>query len=179
MQFLESASEGLTIATGDLNILNPALPNVLDFPTNNFRVRIDPNFGDALLVMDSTVQWNDDYGEDWFLNSMVGIGSMLGLELANDLPVTNLMARFTYDVSVSRTSPIPSRFSRQRGHLHGQYSIGRTATTSTCTASRSTCDAGREGLADGGIVCRTAAEFQPVGHGAVAVSRERRTARGS
>jgi len=95
VQFLESAREGITVVTGDLNALNPAFPSVLDFAANDFRVRIDPRFADSLLVMDSAVQWNEDFGQDWFLNTMVGIGAMLGLDLANDLPTSNLMARFT------------------------------------------------------------------------------------
>ncbi|MBI2477593.1 MAG: hypothetical protein HYV60_02770 [Planctomycetia bacterium] len=95
VQFVETASDGLTIVTGDLNVLNPALPEVLEFVTNDFRVRTDPQFADGMLVMDSVVQWNEDLGGDWFLNAMIGIGSMLGLGLANDLPRSTLMARFT------------------------------------------------------------------------------------
>ncbi|MCA9141608.1 MAG: pre-peptidase C-terminal domain-containing protein, partial [Planctomycetales bacterium] len=95
VQFLETASDGLTIVTGDLNVIDPALPDVLEFAANQFRVRIDPLFADGMLVMDSAFQWNEDLGGDWFLNTMVGIGSMLGLDLANDLSPTELMARFT------------------------------------------------------------------------------------
>ncbi len=95
VQFLESASEGLALATGDINALSTADPRVLNFANNNFRVRIDPRFADGLLVMDNSIQWNEDFGENWFVNSMVGIGAMLGLDLANDLPTSNVMALFT------------------------------------------------------------------------------------
>ena len=63
-----------------------------DYPASDFRVRIDPTYADGLLLMDSSIQWNDDFGGDWFINAMVGIGTMLGLSRANDLPGTTLMA---------------------------------------------------------------------------------------
>lgn len=122
VQFLESASEGMTIATGNLTALDPTNANVLDFSTNNFRVRINPSFADSLLIMDQRVQWNDEYGANWFINSMVGIGSMLGLDLANDLPVTTLMARFTAPASPYLNQPDPEPiFPGNADILHGQF----------------------------------------------------------
>ena len=146
VQFLESASDGLTIATGDLNILNPARSNVLDFPTNNFRVQVDPDFGDASLVMDSTVQWSDDYGEDWFVNSMVGIGSMLGLELANDLPVTNLMARFTTSFRFPNVPDPEPYFPGNADIVHGQHLYRPDGLDIDLYRFSIDLEAGREGL---------------------------------
>jgi hypothetical protein len=146
VQFLESAGDGLTIATADMNVLSAAGVNVLDFPSNNFRVRVDPNFGNGLLVMDSTIQWNDDYGEDWFLNTMVGIGSMLGLELANDLPVTNLMARYTSSFRFLNVPDPEPYFPGNADIIHGQH-LYRTDGVDV-DLYRFTIDAasGREGL---------------------------------
>ncbi|MFV1964695.1 MAG: S8 family serine peptidase, partial [Pirellulaceae bacterium] len=107
VQFLETARDGLTMVTGDLNVLNPFLPEVLEFTTNDFRVRTDPQFANGMLVMDSAVQWNEDFGGDWFLNAMTGIGSMLGLGLANDLPRSTLMARFTAPLDPITQQPTP------------------------------------------------------------------------
>ena len=76
-----------------------SLPNVLNFQSNNFRVRVDPKFADSLLVMDNKILWNDDYGANWFLNAMVGVGSMLGLGLANDLPVSTSDGQVHCDIA--------------------------------------------------------------------------------
>ncbi len=92
VQFIESADQGLTIVTGDLRGLDPSSASVLDYTTNDFRVRIDPTYANGLLLMDSSNQWNDEFGGDWFINSMIGIGSMLGLNRANDLPGSTLLA---------------------------------------------------------------------------------------
>ncbi len=107
VQFLESAREGLALATGDLNALDPTEPGVLNFAANDFRVRIDPRFASGLLVMDNGIQWNEDFGENWFVNSMVGIGAMLGLDLANDLPTSNVMALFTAPIDPITGDRVP------------------------------------------------------------------------
>jgi hypothetical protein len=107
VQFLESAREGVALATGDVNALSASDPDVLDFAANDFRVRIDPRFADGLLVMDNSIQWNEDFGENWFINSMVGIGAMLGLDLANDLPTSNIMSLFTAPVDLITGDTVP------------------------------------------------------------------------
>ncbi|MCA9222704.1 MAG: hypothetical protein KDA71_20410, partial [Planctomycetales bacterium] len=93
VQFLETESEGLTIVTGVSSTLDPAFPDVLEFDSAGFRVRIDPRFGNSMLVMDASRTWNDEYGGDisnvganssWFINAMRGIGAMLGLDKASD-----------------------------------------------------------------------------------------------
>jgi len=92
VQFIESADQGLTIVTGDLRGLDATAAGVLDYPSNDFRVRVDPTYANGLLLLDSSNQWNDQFGGDWFINTMIGIGSMLGLNRANDLPGSTLMA---------------------------------------------------------------------------------------
>ena len=122
VQFVESAREGLTVATGDLGVLLPGTPNVLNFPSNSFRVRIDPAYANGLIVMDNTQQWSNDFGGDWFVNTMVGIGSMLGLDLANDLPASTLMARFTAPALPYLNQPDPEPiFPGNADILHGQF----------------------------------------------------------
>ncbi|MEO8493503.1 MAG: choice-of-anchor L domain-containing protein, partial [Planctomycetota bacterium] len=106
VQFIESADQGLTIATGDLSGLDPTAATVLDYPSNDFRVRIDPTYANGLLLMDSANQWNDQFGGDWFINAMIGIGSMLGLNRANDLPGSTLLA-FQNSLSFLAT-PLPN-----------------------------------------------------------------------
>ncbi len=72
--------------------MNHALPTGLGFSDYDFIVRIDPAYANGMIILDSARQWNSDYGADWFQRVMVGLGAMLGLQRANDLPVTNLMA---------------------------------------------------------------------------------------
>jgi hypothetical protein len=100
VQFLETADQGLTFVTGDPraldpndpNVLNHALPTGFGFSDYDFIVRVDPTYANGMIILDSARQWNSDYGADWFQRVMVGLGAMLGLQRANDLPVTNLMA---------------------------------------------------------------------------------------
>jgi hypothetical protein len=100
IQFLETADQGLTFVTGDPraldpndpNVMNHALPTGFGFSDYDFIVRIDPSYANGMIILDSARQWNSDYGADWFQRIMVGLGGMLGLQRANDLPVTNLMA---------------------------------------------------------------------------------------
>lgn len=100
IQFLETADQGLTFVTGDPRALDPNDPNVLNhalatgssFSDYDFIVRVDPAYANGMIILDSARQWNSDYGADWFQRVMVGLGAMLGLQRANDLPVTNLMA---------------------------------------------------------------------------------------
>ncbi len=101
IQFLETADLGLTFVTGDPRALDPNDPNVMNhalptgasgFSDYDFIVRVDPSYVNGMIILDSNRQWNSDYGADWFQRIMVGLGAMLGLQRANDLPVTNLMA---------------------------------------------------------------------------------------
>ena len=128
VQFLETESEGITIVRGNQEVLDPGLPNVLDFETGSdfdFRVRIDPRLGDSMLIMDllkqSSGHWNDELNEDWFRNVMTGIGLMLGLDLANDLPRSSLMA-FNSPVSQFPNAPTPELiYPGNADVLHGQF----------------------------------------------------------
>ncbi|MGE3778472.1 MAG: hypothetical protein AB7F89_14900, partial [Pirellulaceae bacterium] len=132
VQFIESADQGITIATADPSALSLSGANVLNFASNNFRVRVDPSFATSLLLMDSTISWNSEYGDpasqvsgqtanNWFLNAMVGVGSLLGLELANDLPISNLMARFTAAFRYANAPDPEPVFPGNADILHGQH----------------------------------------------------------
>lgn len=113
IQFLETADQGLTFVTGDPRALDPNDASVLNhalpppgssgFSNYHFIVRVDPAYANGMIILDSAVQWNSDYGGDWFQRVMVGLGAMLGLQRANDLPVTNLMAFDSTDPFASAT----------------------------------------------------------------------------
>lgn len=126
VQFLETADRGLTIVTGDPHALEPDADDVvnhaLDKPIVNdhFMVRVDPTYQDSLLILDNAHQWNDSFGGDWYKTSMIGIGFMLGLERATDLPESTLMAYAT-DYSYPGSLPPEPIYPGNQDILHGQY----------------------------------------------------------
>jgi hypothetical protein len=91
IQFRETVDQGITFALGSPGVL-PAGPGVLQLPTFNAAVRIDPTFNDSLLVFDNTVAFETAYGENFFRRTMGGIGLMIGLEQAPGLPPQTIMA---------------------------------------------------------------------------------------
>jgi hypothetical protein len=131
VQFLETADQGLTFVTGDVAALNPADSAVVDESGAGFRVRVDPTCQNGMLIVAPNALWSDDYGREWFQRAMVGLGFMLGLERANDLPVTNLMAFDATDPFQGGLdnffSPLPNNtppepiFPGNADILHGQY----------------------------------------------------------
>ncbi|MFO0869977.1 MAG: Ig-like domain-containing protein [Pirellulales bacterium] len=87
VQFYETANEGLTMATGDLRALNT---NALDVRrVTNGVVRVDPNYANSLLVLDTNTTWNDTFGDTYFQSAMQGVGYMLGLGSSPELPAAN------------------------------------------------------------------------------------------
>jgi DNA-binding beta-propeller fold protein YncE len=105
VQFLETGDVGLTIVTGDPRALDPDDPDVVNHvlqkaPVNaHFIARVDPSYENGLLILDNARQWNAEFGGDWYETVMIGIGFLLGLERATDLPPSTLMAfgsDFTY-----------------------------------------------------------------------------------
>ena len=128
VQFLETTDQGLTFVTGDPGALDPNDPNVLDHAINpgpgadyDFIARVDPTFTNSMLILDSDRQWNSRYAGDWFERVVVGLGAMLGLQRANDLPVTNLMAYSGASTGFfGNTSPEPI-YPGNADVIHGQY----------------------------------------------------------
>ncbi len=126
VQFLETADQGLTIVTGDPHALDPDGEDVVNHALEKpivdagFMVRIDPGYQDSLLILDNAKQWNDDFGADWYKTTMTGIGFMLGLERASDLPSSTLMAYasdFTYPGATTPEAIYPGN----HDILHGRY----------------------------------------------------------
>ena len=92
VDFIESAMNGFTIATGDLRAVRPTIPTgpggVL------FANAVDPmNPVEGLLVLDNAEDWNDEFmaierpsQPSYFLNLVAGIGEMLGANRTSALP---------------------------------------------------------------------------------------------
>jgi VCBS repeat-containing protein len=87
VQFLETANEGLTMATGDLRALNTAAPDVR--LVSSGVVRVDPNYVNSLMVLDTNNAWTDTFGDTYFRSAMQSIGFMLGLGSSPELPGAN------------------------------------------------------------------------------------------
>ena len=94
VQFRETSSDGITFAVGDHSRLEDAPTAAVsaqyDQDINAFvRIPTDPNgaggYADAALVFDKSIDFNEDYGEDFTRKSVAGIGFLLGLEQVSDL----------------------------------------------------------------------------------------------
>lgn len=81
IQFIESQDQGITVATGDLRVIDPLAitgPGV---------VRALASQGRQLAIMDSgETDWDDLYGGNYFQAAMHEIGHVLGMGDSYDLP---------------------------------------------------------------------------------------------
>ncbi|MGN6133217.1 MAG: hypothetical protein ACTHOU_01910, partial [Aureliella sp.] len=90
VQFVETPDLGLTIATGSLTGLRQ-LSGTEIRSEGVFGVRIDPTFNQPLLILSASNVWDNNYGEGYFRSLAAGVGMILGLEHAGDLPQSTLM----------------------------------------------------------------------------------------
>ena len=107
---------------------------------------------------------------------MIGIGFMLGLERATDLPPSTLMS-FASDLTFAGSATAEPIYPGNHDILHGSYL--HRPDSNDIDMYRFEIAAGQQGSVHGRDVCRTAAELQPAGYVADAVSRERRRDRAS
>jgi hypothetical protein len=124
VQFIETPSQGITIATGSFGALQGSSPEVVIENTIATGVRIDPAFENSLLILDSERQWGDNYGEDWFRASLTGVGMLLGLERTQDLPTGTLMRLSAGFVNAGNSNSNPADepvFPGSYDVLHGQH----------------------------------------------------------
>ncbi len=124
IQFIETPDLGITIATGSFSALSGTSPNVVITNSINMGVQIDPTFNSSKLILDTSRQWGDNYGEDWFRAALTGMGMLLGLERAGDLPSGTLMALDTAFVNAGNSNNTPADepvFPGSYDIVHGQY----------------------------------------------------------
>lgn len=96
VQFIETANEGLTVVTGDLRAIAPAVPGgpggVAGISEGSLSARV---------IMDAAENWGDsEFGGGWFTTAMHEIGHSLGLGHTYDLPNLTIMGGFGVGESV-------------------------------------------------------------------------------
>ena len=131
------------MVTGDPHALDPYAADVVNHalvkPDVNahFIVRVDPDYEDSLLILDNAYQWNDQFGADWYKTALIGIGFMLGLERATDLPSSTLMS-FASDSDDCGECDVRADLTRATTTFCTACTcIVPTATISTCTGLKS------------------------------------------
>lgn len=93
VQFRETADSGLTIALGSLGELDAVDEGVIrNVPVLDADVRVDPTFENPAIVFSNQVQFDLNYGEDFFRKAMASIGLILGLDESADVTEQTLMA---------------------------------------------------------------------------------------
>jgi len=97
VQFVETASQGIVVATGDMRALDPAVPTG---PGGTWALsRPNPLTGQPTVVLDAAENWYESFGQSddplrpdsWFEFVMSGIGQCLGLGYTGDLPPGTIM----------------------------------------------------------------------------------------
>ena len=125
VQFRETVDQGITFAVGDANVVQ-TVPGTQRLSTFEYEARIDPTFADSLLVFGINTDFETAYGESFLRVAMSGIGFLLGLEEASDLPSQTLMSlnrTFLFDSinTEEQISPVEPIFPGNFDVLHGQH----------------------------------------------------------
>ena len=91
VQFVESATQGFTIATGDIRAVDPSY-DVAEPDTALHAILHRPLDNDLMLVLSQSTNWYEGFGEpedvarpSWFETALGGIGELLGIGDTRDL----------------------------------------------------------------------------------------------
>ncbi|MCG8649720.1 MAG: peptidase, partial [Pirellulales bacterium] len=124
VQFRETENEGITFALGDTGNLQPRPGvGVTSFGVLDASLRIDPTFNEPALVFSNQANFGTAYGEDFTRKAVAGIGLLLGLNPAPDLPAPTVMSlnpvylNASIDVLTDFEPVFPNNFDV----LHGRY----------------------------------------------------------
>ena len=98
VQFVETASQGIVVATGDMRALNPAIATGRGDGVVGLS-GLSPVTGQPTVIMDSAENWYVSFGQSddplrpysWFETSLREIGRVLGLGDTSDLPPGTIM----------------------------------------------------------------------------------------
>ncbi|MCA9136187.1 MAG: hypothetical protein KDB00_05495, partial [Planctomycetales bacterium] len=140
VQFRETQSEGITFAVGDTANLRPRFGTTLVGPSSAIgrnvsttleaSLRIDPTFNNSAIVFSNQANFDLDYGEEFTRKAAAGVGFLLGLEQAQDLPAQTIMALSPLFLNQNIDTPVAAVdlepvFPGNYDIEHGQY-IHRT-----------------------------------------------------
>lgn len=114
IDFIETATLGVTIVTGDLRALDPTINTAGVLGLGTTKDLSD----DGMAIMNAGVDWNDRYGGDWFETAMHEIGHLLGLHHTYNLPPGTIMGSEPILAFDNPTEPV---FPGQMDIVHGQY----------------------------------------------------------
>ena len=119
VQFVETATQGFTVATGDLRTVDPTVPTgtggVYGIAGDSLRNQ------QPMVVLDNAENWYNAYGRSddarpsWFEVAFNQIGQILGLGSAADLPAGTVMSSQTMATTAEAVYP------GDQDIVHGQY----------------------------------------------------------
>ncbi|GIW94360.1 MAG: hypothetical protein KatS3mg110_2401 [Pirellulaceae bacterium] len=112
VQFVETDSLGLTIATGDPRAVRTFVPTGPGEPLGMS--------GGGVVVIDNAEQWNDEFGGSWFREAMRQIGRWLGLGNAFELPNSIMGNPAGPNLGFSVTAPPEPVFPGSADIVHGR-----------------------------------------------------------
>lgn len=116
IDFQETATDGLTIVTGDLRALDPAIPTG---PGG-----VAGLAGGGIAIMDQAEVWNDQRGQNWFQVAMHEIGHLLGLGHTYELPELTVQGAAASATRGNSEPDFPGDNDIEHGqHLHRPDSI--------------------------------------------------------
>lgn len=129
VQFRETRSEGITFGVGDSNRLAElAGTTIEDLEVLDASLRIDPSFENSAIIFNNQVTFGTAYAEDFTRKAAAGIGLLLGLEFAPELPPESLLtgtSRFLEDTinpaTLGALNDLEPVFPGNYDVLHGQY----------------------------------------------------------
>lgn len=113
IQFIESATRGMTIAVGDMRAIDPTVPTG---PGGVLGIA-DPVTRRLVMDLQDFDRQNDEYGGEFFQTAMHEIGHLLGLGHSTELPPITLMSGFSQPIT-DRAEPI---FPGDHDIVHGRF----------------------------------------------------------
>ncbi|MCH5377573.1 MAG: DVUA0089 family protein, partial [Planctomycetes bacterium] len=124
IQFVETATQGFTIATGDLRAIDPGFASIRGDGINSAH-DFQPLSNNLRLVLDNSENWYDGFGQSddparlsWFESVLQGIGGLLGMGTTDDLPPGTIMGS---DPSLGFGQATEPVYPGDQDVVHGQY----------------------------------------------------------
>ncbi len=118
VQFVETESDGLVIATGDVRTVSLLIsPDPETTPGAAGNVE-NPDGTQPTAIMNSGGTWTESFGANWFTTAMQQIGVLLGLGESRDLPPGTIMGSDSFLEFERAAEPI---FPGDNDILHTQY----------------------------------------------------------